>query len=185
MHSPHSPQGSSLYAPFVGSSSIHALPPSLCSSSTNKNIPHLLCIILSKECVQYCDFFPPHLDISIPDFLGEGYKEEEDEESLEGHHDGVDVGQRDQLLHFHYQHSNYPRKPHHNHKRYQCLQPAPETLLAYLATRLSLTVLFPDSDGCHDEEPNINKDDHYDRSDEDPNEVSLWIQEAAKIDEKV
>ena len=62
---------------------------------------YLFCVFLSED-VQCLDVVPPHLGISIPDFLGVGYKDEEDEESLEGHHDGVDVGQRDQLLHFHY-----------------------------------------------------------------------------------
>ena len=51
---------------------------------------------------------PPAFSIGFSDLLGEHHKDEEDEESLEGHHDGVDVGQSDQLLHFHYQHSKYP-----------------------------------------------------------------------------
>ena len=65
------------------------------------------CVFLSED-VESLDFVLTQLDISIPDFLGEDHKDEEDEESLEGYHDGVDVGQRDQLLHFHYQHSKYP-----------------------------------------------------------------------------
>ena len=51
---------------------------------------------------------PPAFSIGFSDLLGEHHKDEEDEESLEGHHDGVDVGQSDQLLHFYYQHSQYP-----------------------------------------------------------------------------
>ena len=37
------------------------------------------------------DLCPPPLGVLISDLLGEDDKEEEDEEALEGHHDGVDV----------------------------------------------------------------------------------------------
>ena len=78
------------------------------TATHNYNYLQELCVFLSED-FQCLDVVPPQLAISIPYFLGVGYKDEEDEESLEGHHDGVDVGQRDQFLNFHYQHSRYPR----------------------------------------------------------------------------
>ena len=63
---------------------------------------------ISVENIRLIDLCPPRFGVGLSDLLGEHHKDEEDEESLEGHHDGVDVGQRDQLLHFHYQHSKYP-----------------------------------------------------------------------------
>ena len=71
-----------------------------------------------RKNVRVVDLCPPAFGIGISDLLGEHHKDEEDEESLEGHHDGVDVGQRDQLFHFHYQHSQYPRQPHDDHKKH-------------------------------------------------------------------
>ena len=38
---------------------------------------------------------------------------------------------------------------------------------------------MPHNGSCHDEEPDIDQDDHYDWSDEGPNEVGLCVQETA------
>ena len=59
---------------------------------------------ISAENIRLIDLCPQAFGVGLSDLLGEHHKDEEDDESLEGHHDGVDVGQRDQLLHFHYQH---------------------------------------------------------------------------------
>ena len=42
-----------------------------------------------------------------------------------------------------------------------------------------LFLLTAHNGGCHDEEPDIDQDDHYDWSNEGPNEVSFSIQETA------
>ena len=39
--------------------------------------------------------------------------------------------------------------------------------------------MTPHNGGCHDEEPDIDQDDHYDWSNEGPNEVGLCVQETA------
>ena len=41
--------------------------------------------------------------IHISDWFGEDDEGEEDEEALKGHHDGVDVGYGEKLLHWHHQ----------------------------------------------------------------------------------
>ena len=66
------------------------------------------CVTLSKELgqpVRFLHFSLQPLLVFISDLSGKGNKDEEDPESLEGHQDGVDVGQRQQCLHLHYQHS--------------------------------------------------------------------------------
>ena len=42
-----------------------------------------------------------------------------------------------------------------------------------------LLIVLPHGNGCHDEEPDIDQDDHYDWSNEGPNEVGLSVQETA------
>ena len=69
---------------------------------------------VSAEEIYLC---PPAFSVGLSDLFGEHHNDEEDEESLEGHHDGVDVGQRDQLLYFHYQHSKYPCYSHDDDKK--------------------------------------------------------------------
>ena len=44
------------------------------------------------ERVKFLGLPPPPLDVGSSDLFWEHHKEEEDEESLEGHQDGVDVG---------------------------------------------------------------------------------------------
>ena len=41
-------------------------------------------------------------------------------------------------------------------------------------------MVSPNGNSGHDEEPDIDQDDHYDRSNEGPNEVGTWIQEATR-----
>ena len=40
-----------------------------------------------------------------------------------------------------------------------------------------LLTVSPQGNSCHDEEPDIDQDDHYDWSNEGPNEVGLFVQE--------
>ena len=91
------------------------------------------------EEVRLVDLCPPPLGVGFSDLLGEEDKDDEDPESLEGHQDGVDVGQRQQCLHLHYQHSHYPGQPHDHHQRHCCSQPVPKvvthTVLASLVIR--------------------------------------------------
>ena len=56
--------------------------------------------------LHYC---PPQFEVGIPDLLLDDYKEEKDPHTLEGHHDGENVGQREQFIYNDYQHSGYPR----------------------------------------------------------------------------
>ena len=53
-----------------------------------------------------------------------------------------------------------------------------ETVEVIRVCRL-LFLLAPHNDGCHDEEPDIDQDDHYDWSNEGPNKVCLCVQETA------
>ena len=42
-----------------------------------------------------------------------------------------------------------------------------------------LLTVSPQGNSCHDKEPDIDQDDHYDWSNEGPNEVGLCVQETA------
>ena len=58
------------------------------------------------ECTAHLlDIHPP----GFTNFTVQHDKEYEDDDTLESHQDGVDVGERDQFLHLHYQHTKYPR----------------------------------------------------------------------------
>ena len=128
----------------------------------------------SHEQVRGLHLSPPHLDIVIPHLLGDDHEEEEDGDALEGHHDGVDVGQRQQLLAHDDEHPYDPGHAHDDHEGHDRQKPAPDVSCLHLSQVLPL--LVPPHDDCgHDQEGCVCHQDDKDWGYEGPNEVGVGV----------
>ena len=77
------------------------------------------------EIIWLRDGSSPPFCIAISHWFLEQNKQDEDEETLEGHKDGEDESKSKKPLNFYHQNSNDPSNAHHHSQRDGGLQPAP------------------------------------------------------------
>ena len=85
-------------------------------------------VCLSKvfaEIIRLRDRSLPPFSVALPHWFLEQHKQDEDEETLEGHKDGEDECQSKELFNVYHQNSNDPSNAHHNSQRDGGLQPIP------------------------------------------------------------